>query len=492
MPLHIEMTIEPTEMVFQRDAICEFKVTNRGKQTVTLSRPSPTSIMPVVRIVGLQTGQEEVFRRELSIFRREFVQELKPGESLSGHFDLSERIEFPAPGDYEVVLEYDWNEASATARSEPVRLKLTPSSPRYLTRVSAAGGISNTHYLLWINSAAEKPQAMMARMTLLEEPKLYDIHVLQVMAGSERPVLSIAPNRRAASHQWVAWLEGGKLQGFRLKEAETDGQVIRSPQLPDVPTFIIPPLLPAAATGPDEAATVILCQTADTGQSNIQLGVIEADGNLAGGPAAPIHGGRPVWGEGVCLSTGMNRIYAVASETAGEQKTSTLQCIAWPAGAGEMQQAGRHEVEGQWLSAAVALDGEDMLRGALLTQTKLGAGLAVIKLHRWSHGPDGQMELAEPLAISWPEHEGIRDARLGIDLQGIVYGLVQSDSGSWSYFTSQDPSSKPVASPAGDASGQVEILILGGLAPAILFTQPQTGFHFSRLDGGSFRAAAHP
>jgi len=100
MSLKIELKITPTTLLMQQDTTVEYKLTNRGAAPIRVLNPLNSLSMPVWRVLSLDTGVEQVFRKKLDMYSEDLPpMDLAPGQSVPGGDESAGPDFLPGAGD---------------------------------------------------------------------------------------------------------------------------------------------------------------------------------------------------------------------------------------------------------------------------------------------------------------------------------------------------------------------------------------------------------
>jgi hypothetical protein len=411
---------------------------------------------------------------------------LAPGASVAGVAGLLDLAKFPAPGEYDVALEYEWDGGLGVARSQPVRLKLRPCAPTRARLDSIFGGRDASQHLLWVDSASGQGELVLSILRLFGRPRLDGSTSLGPIGLSAQPVIAVPANGADAPRRWIAWLERGGVRGLRLTDGAPDGKRLEFPELPAVPTTLLGALLNTSADGSEAAA--VLCQRRENGHLNVQIGTIGDSGAFAAGPMLKIEGARLIWGGAFTLAGGEHRIHALTQSGADESPSLALHALGWASGSKEIKPVGLARFETHGLAAALALERDDSTRGALLTVDRPHLDDRAVLLRRWTQAPGGAMQWLDPIPIGVPAGPPIQEVRMTIGMLGEVFGLIRQAGEPWARFNHDANVAAPLVQAPPSPDGFVDIRLQARGRPALIYADPPRGFAFARFDGRPYDA----
>lgn len=500
MPLTVDFSIEQTRFYQGQDPKCKITLKNTGEKDITLLHPGLSNATPIWHIFNVGTGESVAHTNRDSIFRKTGLLELEPDETFEREYRLIERTPISLPGEYDISVELQWNDGKFSTTSESIRVTVAPLLARNLSAVSLNGGICTSSLLLWLRPKEDKWQFMAAEAKTLKKPEISRMSELKDIASPVRPVMAISKNQSFTSKKWIAWFDKSSLVGFRISSdstsMKTDGPTILSPEFPAIQTKLFGPLLPVPELGSDgEAAAAVLSQTTDDGKSNLQVALIDKSGEVTEGPVARIQGGTASWGRGLALSTGERRVYVAAEQSTDEGDFVTLQELAWPLKAAEMEHIGQAKIEGAFVSGAISINADDHIHGGILVRVSPAEGNPRLTLHHFSRIPDGKLEMGDPIDMAADPAPAVTESRMVVNGTGKVFGMLRDAKGEWLAYSSYSDKLGEVPNGATLLTGAMDILLVGRPAEQsgiIIYAAPGIGFRFMLPSGRTDIAGPDP
>lgn len=477
MAVDLKLQCERTELLIQGDTTCGVKLSNTGAAATDVLNPKFNPNMPVMRVIKMATGQEELHKRP-GMFDGDFYEPLAQGGSIDHYFSLSERVSFSEAGEYEVSALISYDGGAREAESSPVRVKVQPVTPRNLSLAYMRGGIDSIRYGVAVNGATETPGII--RYELSPTLNVKQVDSVAPAPLNAKPVLSAPKNGAPWNSQWIAWQDGQVLK-FTHFDPRAGALPVGTLPLPVPDAVIVPPLHVTVGEPGSRTPGAALLWIPAEGDRSPQLRAIElsVDGTASAGKGLVLPGPRPAWISSQVRSDGLR--LAVYLQETGSGKLS-LAVLPWPDRANEDT---RPRVLGEWegelVAADAAFDADDSLLGALVLNRQVvdDAGLFAI---RFVIDRGGKMSETDNTRLDWPLSRGVASGSVRVGPGGTPAALLRDDQ-KRSYLYDGMGGITPVRPDLDVAGLPLELVFAGPGRPALLVPRIRQGYEVLMADG---------
>ncbi|MBW2108723.1 MAG: hypothetical protein JRI36_08675 [Deltaproteobacteria bacterium] len=433
--------IEQADMLYQHDPACWIKLKNTGTMPLTIWDPNAAAGQPVLRVLNVKTGEEQLFRDKIPpgkpVIPREML--LQVGESVSHVFRLKQKAGTLAPGEYEFSAIYEYGDDKQRQESSPVPVTIRPTTAKNLSLASGRGGTATFFYGTWINLDSEPPELVRSMFHFMVGGGIKSSIVVGKADVHTRPVISAPRNTTAAPGQWIAWVTNGILHALYVDEKGGPSATLKL-RLTSDNVQIVPPLYyDSAGREGVTSGGALLClgPPAGTGFQLLSLAfgskeaVMEGSLNLAGP--------YPAWIETQVRSDGSRTALFVQVE--GE--TIHLWAVPWPHGSAvrpaPVEPTPLASWKGRFVYAGVTMGQNDDILGACLAwidqsdetgpdDTDMESKLEFIL---WTYRPDGKFIERGRHEVLWTSEEPIEKALIRVNEEGTPAALLRDQKGHW-------------------------------------------------------------
>lgn len=424
MALDVKWTIAKTELRFQEDSLCQFKITNAGKDPLKVGNPVMTPTLLELRFVDVKSGKEVIYQEpRLPGQRPPMEATLAPGKSFDHGgmlLDVPKRV---APGEYDVFAGCHYNNRSEKAESAPVRVKIRPTTPR---NVVVEGVQNQVLYGAWINLGDDPSEVVRMEFDLATGLDARDLRPVGKAGIRSQPAISVPKNLEACPHHWIAWIEGTELKFAHVHEAQGPTPTKSLPvQAGEI--LLVAPL--HSDPTPDDGGRPqggALLWIGERDRADGQLISVKFASDTAGVLArAPLPGPKPAWIASFVRSD--TRRLALAAQVAAG-KISLVE-TPWPGTAGALRKLG--EWKGELVGAGITLDGSDTLHGMLLLRPAPEQPLEKLV---FAIDAKGVFKPEAPAKLAPEFRDPVNKVVIRVSGEGRGVALLQDPKGPWSFY----------------------------------------------------------
>lgn len=479
MAVTVQLRLNPTQLSYQEPVTCEAELSNRTTTPLRQLNLGHERDLPALLLSDLRSG---VTTKHVRLLREQVAPTaatVVPNGVAGRSFPLSEVLQFPAPGAYELQALYTWDGGAAHAISAPVRVDIRPVDPLSMTIAPLGGGASLTSFAAFVgrvSTGQDELELRLATLSTLNKPRVTNSVAVCPLKTLITPCLSVPANTDAGL-QWLAWVDNDRLYCLpHLNGSTTEPQVIRLPG----PNFkLIPPLLlqPNRPQARIPGAVALLFQpTADeTGCRLLPIDIqVAAKGESLPLPAVTLEKLNPTWAQTAYLSDMSRHTFFV---TRGPKRGISLHVSRWSPRQPPAAPAALASFDARLLAGDVLVTSTDWVRGVFLVQLNSLAPDECAMI-QWIYGKRGTFDSADPIVINFPRSAEIAEAVVRVNEVGAAYGLLRSfDSRLAWRFVQPDGTTSPA--PA-TVRRPADVMFRYGGDPTIIYADPGRGFQFAK------------
>lgn len=446
MTLQITCAIPKSAILVQEDPPLNLTLTNVGSVPLQVVHPSFSPARVTLLITSVDTGVETIHpSRAPEAPSRKAPVTLKPGETLRASLTLQQILRDDLlPGSYEIRVSMPFDASPVPAVSDPVRLKVLPSTPRALTTVNSFGGDSKRRYAAWVNVTADGARIVRGGIALTAGIPIYGVMDVADCPLQAKPVLSAPANRVVLRSHWIAWISGAEFF-YTHVDQEAGATKPRSLSLPMRDAFIVEPMHGDEPTDDVDrpGGTAFLCAGGIAGAPCEIMPVQFSGGRAAASARSVIEGPRPDWITQF-VRVDLPRILLYI-QTGGD--ALRLYSAPWPSAAGGVLRSTMlHQWPGAFVAAAAIMDAENVIHGAILLRTPPDP-VQRLKLVSWRLTTEGTVQAGDTFDIPIHPNTPVVYARVAVSDEGRAAALIRDGSGQLSVFDT-DPEVGFVPAPA--------------------------------------------
>ena len=481
MILLLHFTIEQAVVFYQQDSMCHVSLTNAGQAAIQITEPKTDETLPIVYVLDIHTGVEEVYRGNQSPHVSPEPLSLLPGQKKECSFSLLSDIPNLPPGEYDISVGWEYNEGQETARSNTVRVKVVQSTPTSLSLANTVGGRSGHKHGTWVDVANDPPCVMYGGFDLNLGGGMKNVTKIAPLKELVHPVISSPVNRTPLRSHWLAWLDK---KGVNYTHIDKKSGILKPQCLKfkGIEAEIITPFYGAKTKDPQvrPEGLVLVCSKTPTatqflGQT-IRLSTKKAE--VIG--QAEFHGPKPLWIANHARSE--QQLLMTYLQTDGN--TLTLNSAPWPGITSEFSRPTRlAALKGQFLAADAVLVNDGVIRGGILMWKHLEGTPNRLVVVTWTLDENNKFELQPEHAIDWEPADLIQTAIMRVSDGGRPVALFTDVEETWHIY---DGKGKvlPMPAPYQKTKQLIEIGFINGISdPLLICGTVQNGFKIIQLDG---------
>jgi len=484
--LTVSLAIATPSLLYQQDTNCTVTLHNSGAGPVEVLVPPLEETLPIVHMRDVRTGEEKIYRRQPSPKGAVFESgQLPPGESVETGFKLLDVVPSLATGEYDTRVAWEYDGDTGLAESQPVRVKVVPTTPAHLRLADAVGGRGVVKYGVWLNRSGDPPQIVRNRFTLRAGGGVSHLLPVAECERGSRPALSAPAVGKVARSQWVAWVDRGTLR-FTHVDDKLGVAAVQSFPL-SVEAAIVVPLFSAEevdTTVRPVGGALLMATGPNRDHFRLRSLRLTPEGAIPLGETT-LPGPLPGWIMSHARSAG-DRFVTYLQATDGR---TTLHRAPWP-GFGEGGDVGARLVEwsGKFVAAGAAIDAGGVVHGGTLLWTAGEAGDGTLMLIGWTVHPDGGYREVHRRAVDWDPARPILVAKMAVSQRGDLAVLVGVNEDGWYVYTG-DLGLRPLPAKIQPANDALEVGFLDGVGEPLLIIGTQShGWLTTRLDGSPLPA----
>ncbi len=482
MPLALTLELDQTDLLVQQDTPARLTILNNGPNAAVFPDPQLAPEIPSLRIVEVRSGVE-IVRQRRPYPQGSKLRTLPVGESLEHEFTLMDVAHIHTPGEYLVSAIVRSNGGKDVAESAPIKITITPVTPKTLDSVYVQGGHAFIKYTVSLNLNFDPPRVTRHSMLLRKGGGITDAQTVAPATMISRPTLSAPRNQQVSHDHWIAWLDGLKLSAVHTSLFEGPAKPSSFSDFPKdeaVAPLLISPLSIDAnseAEGRMPGTAFLWVPSKDTG--SITAFHLVPDQPPAPSGNAPVPGPRPSWAMLVDPFETPRGIYFTQERGEPAAPQSQLRLLPWPRQANPGEIKTLHTLTGSVIGGDVLLDNTDTANGALLVLSDLRN--RALSLQSFTYSQQAGFKAGAVHEIPWPFSTEIAASIVRIGPGGAPAALLKNPDNEWSIYT---PTRGLQRVPA-DLSPSIAALDLAffGNDPVFVVGRPMNGLEILQLDG---------
>ncbi len=478
MDVTVEVKLENTKLVHQQSVDCTVVLHNKSRNVLHDICPDHSGGGPTMILTDTETGQTSRFstpKKPGAVYR---PIDLRAGDDRDYIFYLTQLVQFPGPGVYDLQAEYVWDNARNAAVSPPLRVELLPNNlePRHI--VSPTGGAAAIYFATCTQESSAKPgkqELWLANINTSKRPRVHNLISLDKVDGKIKPYLSVPANTQPIG-QWIAWIENKKLAYLAHKSGKVSD--INTTKLDKRDWTIVPPLLqnPPAPNEKIAGADVLLyARDLEAAVGSLEVLHISMKSSSMARDSLTIPGPMPTWWETAHVKP-LRRFTFLATSTGGE---THLRVTKWGAASSPKNLEDLASWPGHCIGGAIWVTPESLVVGAVVIDTEAFKKHSYA-FHTWSMNAQGEFQPGSSIPINVPEGTKVRRAIVSINIGQAPFALLDAgtQSGPW-YFAESDGSVKSVPVEIVSNGGvPLQVLFRREVDPTIMYLRPGWGFDF--------------
>ncbi len=478
MDVTLEVKLKESQLVHQQSVECTVVLHNNSRNVLHDVNPENIGGGPTMILTDMETDQTTRFmtlKKPGAAYR---PIDVSAGSTTDSVFFLTQLVQFPGPGSYELQAEYVWDNGRHTTLSPPARIELLPNNLKPHHIVSPKGGASSLYLAVCSQESQAKPgmfELWLASFTTSKRPRVHNLVRLENVKEQVKPYLSVAANTQPTV-QWLAWIENQKLA--YLANVPGQDSDVKKAKLDKRDWTIVPPVLqnPTGRGQQVPGADVLLySRDPDAAAGTLQVLSVDTDGTVMGRDVLAIPGLMPTWWETAHVKS-VRRFTFLAMSSGDETKLAVAQwaALGTPKTLEELATWPGHCIGGDtWVTP------DDLIVGAVV----IGSGdpkKPDYAFHTWNMSPLGQVQLAPAVPIAVPEGIKLRRAIVSVNIGQDPFAILEAgtQSGPW-YYAASDGSVKSVPIEIASNGGvPTKVLFRREVDPTIMYHRPGWGFDF--------------
>jgi len=483
MSLRIQLSLEDTELLYQQNVYMTIFLKNVGANPLSVDVPAMDENNPVVHLTNIQTGVEDTIQHFASARAADMAPgQLPPGEVAQAGFYLLDYAPELEPGFYDVCVSWFYENGQKQAKSNSIRIKILPDTPKNMTMANAVGGQGEIKYAAWINLAGDPnlpPDIVRGRFTFKKGGGVSEVQKVTAANVQSIPVLSSPMVGNVAASQWVAWLGNGSLNYCHVDDELGVSEIANVPVAFEE-LEIIPPIYSAEV----EDTTVrplggVLLQHPQPGGSEFRLDTVQLAADEAKSLGHLIVAGdKPVWAMSHVRSSQQWLVTYLQEQQSG----LLLSYCPWPGFPTENPAPVNLALwKSQFIAANATVAADDTIHGGILMWKKPKEKPRRLVLETWTLVGDNINTQEHPL--DWPPNQLIKDARVGVSDTGLLVALLADEEGNW-FVTVNGGEFQPLPVEIQKTRQVLDIAFMEGEGdPLLVCGNISRGFNILQLDG---------
>lgn len=475
MPVIAKVTVDQPRLLCQQSTLCRCELHNDTRAELRGVNPGNWPGAPTIVLNDLARGTVTQHARKQRETPDQFAPSLAAGKRFEDAFALTDVVDVPAPGVYDLHAQYEWNGGADRVVSSPLRIEFLPANPVNIQTVSMRGSPGPSAASVWVNRTAGDERTFpiwLSRIATVLKPRIRDCVHLADAPRLVEPCLSIPPNA-PATFIWCAWIDDAGLQYVLHGNGEVS--LPESVKLPRPDYRIVPPLIeiPPSRGSPASRLDALLFRgdAADSSWS-LRRATIRISGGAVEQKETEFQGRPPRWVQSAHLSDGRRRTFFLLPEPGG----LSLKVCRWSPLKAPDALVELAAFDGRLLAATLTQTVEDTICGAALFDLSEGEFPYVIR--RWYTLPNDEFGLQEDRCIRWPTREPIDRAVLRIAADSAPFALLRAGGREPRWRFGRNDGS--VTSLPDGVRAPVDVLFRYGEDPTVLHVEPGRGLRFVR------------
>jgi hypothetical protein len=469
--MNIEATIELSEhsLVWPQTATCRAVLFNGGDEVLGAVNRRNRNAAPSIVCRDTMTGEVTVHADTLPVDYECPPKDIAPGESLAADFPLSRVLRFPGCGVFEIAARYDT--VLGPVDSEPVAVEVLPAAVRHIALASTRGSLSGDIYAAWVDDDPRGRSLWLTTIGTNGEGAFSGSRRICAVDGPVGARLSV-PANTIPTHRFAAWIEGRRLYFVR-----NPGEAPAAVDLGAEGCQIVAPLFedPWADGRPQFAEALLLEKGSDSWRVRI---AVLSDRPFLSQPRE-YKGVAPEWCGSVYRSGGERYTFFVTGPADGAEASIRLGIFSSKLRSIPGEPVFPAEWSGRMIAADVALTADDRVVGAVLAEREL-AGRREYTIHKWHLDRANELSQAS-VRLSWNPEWPLDGAVVRVNDNSAAYALINGGPAAGWFVGDAHGAVTGLGALAERIGPPADIVFLGGVEPAILFSEPGTGLRLHYL-----------
>ena len=478
MDVTVDIKLKEPKLVHQQSTDCTVVLTNKGRSVLHDINSDNLNAGPTIIMTDAETGQTSRFstpKKPGGVYR---PIDLRGGADRDAVFYLTQSVQFPGPGLFDLQAEYVWDNATRSAVSPPVRVELLSNrlEPHHI--VCPTGGAAATYFATCTQEIQDKPgkqELWLANINTSTRPRVHNLIRLVDVEGKIRPYLSVPANTNPVV-QWVAWIDKQKLAYLARKSEKISD--VGTAKLDKRTWSIVPPILQNPPR-PNEsiAGADVLLYARDEQAAAGSLHVMRFDltSSSMGADTLPLPGSMPTWWE-TAHAGPLRRLTFLCTATGG---TTRLNLARWGATSAPKRLEDLASWPGHCLGGATWVTSDGLVVGAVVIETTMLKKHSYA-FHTWNVSADGKFELGPTVPMTVPEGTKVRRAIVSVNIGQAPHALLDAGTGRgpWFYVAADGAAKTLPVDIAANGGVPRKVLFRRELDPTIMYVRPGWGFDF--------------
>ncbi len=475
MLVSVTIKLSETDLLFQQSTTCTTELVNAGKTTLEDVNPKTSAASPMIVVKDLATGDVSTHFVGRNPGDPPESEELPAGESIKATLFLSDFMQFPKPGEYEVSARFEFVGEGGAVESKHVKVKVSPSRPGRLnvsTANGGPGGLSLAAFLNKADPAKEEFDVWLATISTTEKPVVTNCRHIDEAKSLVVPFVSVPPNT-APYAQWVAWLGDGRLT-YALHRgsdvAASESLKLKSSGYQIVPPiFQNPPIPGEAIPGGD---VLLYRSAADADGGELVVAHLSTERKASLDAPVEVAAKNLAWAKTAYLSDAKRHTFVLADEDGA----AVLGHFSWSPTSSPVFMKNEAAWPAKCSAADLITTKGDAVLGVMLGESGENEGRKYA-FYKWNYTASAGFNDGSKIDIALPEGVGIDHAIVRVNAGGAPYGIVRTDGKepAW-YFCEPDGALKPIHGDSHEFNLPADILFRRGDDPVIMFSSDGDGF----------------
>lgn len=461
------LKLNKTKLYFQQTTRCYTELQNDSDETLNYINPTNWRGKATISLTNLETDEKSFHSQMILPEMEQPNLSLTVGNKLKDEFRLSNIIQFPSCGIFELQSHYEWQDGKT--ESEPVRVEILASYPQSLFTETSRGSQIGDIYCLWTNRSEDKKSIHFAKIDSSYEHKFIWSHKVAEIDEITTSSISI-PANTIPSHQYIAWISESKLKYVIHNEEKFQGHSIK---LDEGKYKIIPPILedPFVEGVTQRAEIVLVKKNVDSWQ----LLLLVLDDSHLLSKSENISGVSPKWTKTAYRKDGVRHTFFIFDEN-NEVKLSSS---SWKLRQNPPTPKLIKTWQGNFLAADQNLSNNNNIFGVALLKKNKNKLRYVIK--KWGVNNENQLNSIQEIPLNLEEKLSIENAIIRINGEGTPFVSFKiKDENNW-FWIDKTGEISSLSKLLPERSLPMDIIFIDEIYPAILFSDPICGLKIRYL-----------
>lgn len=471
MSIDATLKLNKIQIVFQQTTRCLAELINDSDEPLIGINSKNRKGAPTISLKNIKTGEMFYYADLLMPDAESLVYSIEPGGILSHDLQLSNFLQFPTAGFFELQAHYEWKDGKT--QSAPVQVEVIRANPQSLITATSYGSQLGNIYAVWTNIENGKNALYFSKINSSFETKFEWSKKIAEIAESPNLAISIPPNA-IPTRQVIAWISGSQLNyvihtngRFETKKITLDSDDYQ----------IISPLLEDLFVEGNRQFTEVLLMKKNANGWQIQI-VLLNDSPILSYLASQIEGIPPKWIQTAYRSTAERRnFFILAHSHEGANSLQLAMCKSIPLNLPESP-IYLTTWNGTFMTADLLTTSDDRIVGAAFVSRKNESKTEYV-IQKWQLTKNNELVLSTIHLIYWNENQTIEDAILNVNGEGATFALLKS-ANKW-YWVNQNGEVSFLAELSEAILFPAKIIFIEQIYPAILYTDKDAGLKIHYL-----------